>query len=252
MQAAMAEAARQMPHAAGPLPPWPGPGASASGPGAVPQQPAQQKPAAPMDRRRMTRAAAPLPPKQAAKKGASGGERGPLVEAIPRRMRLGISTEGEVRIAQERIDHLVQALAGRAGPGGGDPVIMRALTVRLRTQAGDFFIEPLTPETQWVEAHPHAVHVEPLTWRWAITPREAGRGKLVLLVSMRSIDLDGASEEVGPPDRLVEIKVRGTFVRTMIRRLLWLCAFGLVFAAGRWGTDLLPLLWRTVRQVTGF
>jgi neural Wiskott-Aldrich syndrome protein len=187
-----------------------------------------------------------------ARKGTAGGERGPLVEAIPRRMRLGYSTEGEVRIAQERIDHLVQALAGRVTPPGyGDPIVMRALTVRLKAQDGGFFIEPLTPETQWVEASPHGVHVEPLTWRWAVTPREAGKGRLVLQVSMRSIDLDGESEEVGPPDRMVEIKVRGTWVKTLLRRALWLVILGVAFAAGKYGTALAPLLWGALRTATG-
>lgn len=210
-------------------------------------------PGPPLDRRRLKRAAAPLPPMQAApRKGAGGGERGPLVEAIPRRMRLGFATEGEVRIAQERIDQLVQALSGRVPtPGYGDPIVMRALTVRLKTQDGAFFIEPLSPETQWVEASPHGVHVEPLTWRWAVTPREAGRGKLVLQVSMRSIDLDGESEEVGPPDRVVEIKVRAPWVKRMLRRALLLVALGAAFAAGKFGSDIGPLLWRTIRQISG-
>ncbi len=208
-----------------------------------------------MDRRRLKRAAAPLPPMQSStppRKGSAGGERGPLVEAIPRRMRLGFSTDGEVRIAQERIDHLVQALSGRsANLGYGDPIVMRALTVRLKAQDGGFFIEPLTPETQWVEAQPHGVHVEPLTWRWSVTPRESGKGRLVLQVSMRSIDLDGESEEVGPPDRLVEIKVRSPWVKTTLRRLFLLIALGAAFAVGKYGATLGPLLWGALRTATG-
>lgn len=277
MQAALAEAARsaQPPPSAdrqGPMPPWPGPPAPAQPypptsmpppPGGGPLPPAPRAPSGPgpepgpgVDRRRLKRASAPLPPVQAPpppRKTASGGERGPLVEAIPRRMRLGFSTEGEVRIAQERIDHLVQALSGRSvNLGYGDPIVMRALSVRLKALDGGFFIEPLTPETQWVEASPHGVHVEPLTWRWSVTPREAGKGRLVLQVSMRSIDLDGESEEVGPPDRMVEIKVRGSWVKPLIRRTFWLLALGAAFAAGKFGTALVPLLWGAVRQVTGF
>lgn len=279
MQAAMAEAARGSQPGGdrhGPLPPWPATPAAAvpvqpqtapppmqagpplrspAGPPPSPQGPGPAPGATPMDRRRLKRASAPLPPMQAAqpaRKGAAGGERGPLVEAIPRRMRLGFSTEGEVRIAQERIDHLVQALAGRsANLGYGDPIVMRALTVRLKAQDGGFFIEPMTPETQWVEAQPHGVHVEPLTWRWSVTPREAGKGKLVLQVSMRSIDLDGESEEVGPPDRLVEIKVRSPWVKTTLRRLLWLALLGLAFAVGKFGAALGPLLLGAIRTATG-
>lgn len=277
MQAAMAEAARGVQPGGdrqGPLPPWPAmPAAPAPGQAPMPPPPMQSapppRPAAgpaappagpapagtPMDRRRLKRAAAPLPPMQSStppRKGSAGGERGPLVEAIPRRMRLGFSTDGEVRIAQERIDHLVQALSGRsANLGYGDPIVMRALTVRLKAQDGGFFIEPLTPETQWVEAQPHGVHVEPLTWRWSVTPRESGKGRLVLQVSMRSIDLDGESEEVGPPDRLVEIKVRSPWVKTTLRRLFLLIALGAAFAVGKYGATLGPLLWGALRTATG-
>lgn len=167
-------------------------------------------------------------------------------------MRLGFSTEGEVRIAQERIDHLVQALSGRsANLGYGDPIVMRALSVRLKAQDGGFFIESLTPETQWVEAQPHGVHVEPLTWRWSITPRESGKGRLVLQVSMRSIDLDGESEEVGPPDRMVEIKVRSPWLKTALKRLFLLVALGAAFAVGKFGTMLGPLLLGALRTATG-
>lgn len=231
-----------------PPPPWPGP---------APVAPQHHVPApAPrpvqIDKRQLTRAAAPLPPPQGPqRKGAGTPERGPLVEAIPRRMRIDVTSEGEVRIAQERIETLVAALAGRGGSQMTEPVVMRALTVRLRAQDGDFFIEPLAPETQWLEPNPHAVHEEPLTWRWAITPRERGKGKLVLLVAMRTIGIDGASEEVGPPDRVVEIKVRGRFVRTLVRRLFWLAAFAGVFMLGRLGGEVGPLLLRAIRQVTG-
>ncbi len=231
-----------------PPPPWPGPVAAA------PQQqvaPPASRPAK-IDKRQLTRASAPLPPLQGQQRKASGAqERGPLVEAIPRRMRIDVTSEGEVRIAQDRIETLVAALAGRGGSQMSEPVVMRALTVRLRAQDGDFFIEPLAPETQWLETNPHAVHEEPLTWRWAITPRERGKGKLVLLVAMRTIGIDGASEEVGPPDRIVEIKVRGRVARTILRRLFWLAAFVGVFMLGRIGGDLGPLLLRTIRQVTG-
>lgn len=249
-----------------PPPPWTGPGPAAAtrpGPGAdlgpgtpgsLPPQPGHAgalKAPLQVDRRQLKRAAAPLPPIQAPQQRKGAVERGPLVEAIPRRMQLDVTSEGEVRIAQERIENLVAALAGRSRPQVSEPVLMRALSVRLRVQDGRFHVEPLTPETQWLDLAPQYPSAEPLLWRWAITPRAKGKGRLVLLVSMRSVGADGSSEEVGPPDRIVEIKIRGRAGRKLVRRLLLATALVGAFMLGRIAGPLWPLLVRTVREVTG-
>lgn len=239
--------------AAGPAPtmgpPGPAPLAPASGLGSVTPG---AKTALQVDRRQLKRASAPLPPIQAPQQRKAGAaERGPLVEAIPRRMQLDVTSEGEVRIAQERIEGLITALAGRGRPQVNEPVVMRALTVRLRVQDGAFNVEPLSAETQWLDPASLAPSAEPFIWRWAITPRQRGKGKLVLLVSLRSLGADGSSEEVGPPDRLVEIKIRGRGVRNLMRRLLFVAMLAGAFVLGKLGGALWPVLVRTVREVTG-
>lgn len=240
-----APAPRAMPASPGPaLRPGPAP---AGGPGAPPQPVA-------MDPRRVRRATAPLAPfpaQLAARKQRPAEERSPVVETIPKRMRIGATSMAEVSIPRERLDSLVHAIAGRGGADPSEPVMTRALTVRLRSPSGDFFVEPVSPETLWVEQTPHAVDAEPLVWSWHITPRQAGREKLVLLVSMRSMGPAGASEEAGLPDRVIDVKVRGRPFRAIMRSILWIGLLALAVMLGRVGGELGPMLVKIVRQLVG-
>ncbi|RTL63259.1 MAG: hypothetical protein EKK41_23640 [Hyphomicrobiales bacterium] len=240
-----APAPRAMPQQAGPaLRQGAGPG---GGPGGPPQP-------VTMDPRRVRRATAPLAPypaQPAARKQRPAEERSPVVETIPKRMRIGATSMAEVSIPRERIDSLVHAIAGRGGADPSEPVMTRALTVRLRSPSGDFFVEPVSSETLWVEQTPHAVDAEPLVWSWHITPRQAGREKLVLLVSMRSMGPAGASEEAGLPDRVIDVKVRGRPFRAVMRGILWIGLLALAVMLGRVGGELGPMLLKTVRQLVG-
>lgn len=240
-----APAPRAMPAQGGPAL-RPGPGQS-GGPGG-PAQPVT------MDPRRVRRATAPLAPypaQPAARKQRPAEERSLIVEAIPKRMRIGATSMAEVSIPRERIDALVHAIAGRGGADPSEPIMMRALTARLRSPSGDFFVEPVSSETQWVEQTPHAVDAEPLVWSWHITPRRSGREKLVLLVSMRSMGPAGASEEAGLPDRMIDVKVRGRPFRAIMRGILWIGLLALAVMLGRVGGELGPMLLKTVRQLVG-
>ena len=218
------------------------------------QVPAQPAPPVTMDPRRVRRAATPLSPhpaQPASRKSAGQADRGPITEAIPRRMRIGATSHAEVRIARERIDSVVQSLAGRGGADPNEPVMTRAITVRLRAPSGELFVEPQSPETQWVEQVPGTVDAEPLVWAWHVTPRSSGKEDLVLLVSMRSLGPNGASEDTGLPDRVVQIRVRGRGFRRLLRGILWVGLLGIAFLLGRVGGELGPMLVKTVRQLVG-
>ncbi|MDX2205546.1 MAG: Clp protease N-terminal domain-containing protein [Hyphomicrobiaceae bacterium] len=253
------------PPQASPPAPQPMPPPRAGGPPPRPRSMAPQAPmpAAPMppgppvamDPARMRRAGTPLspfPPQPAGRKSSGPAERNPVVESVPRRMRIGVTTLAEVKISRERIDGLVQLLAGRGGADVNEPVLTRALTVRLRSPSGELFVEPQSSETQWVEHAPNTVDAEPLVWSWHVTPRSSGKESLVLLVSMRSIGPGGASEETGLPDRVIEIRVRGRAFRRFLRGLLWFAVMGLVFLLGRVGGEIGTLLVKAVREVLRF
>lgn len=230
-----------------PLPPWPGPVPAPAAPG-----PAVGHGPPPPDPRRLTRASAPLPPyPQAPRKGAAGAG-GPLVESIPRRMQVMATSAGEVRIARDKLDSLVTALSARAAHPPAGPIVARALSVRLRSPTDGFYIETLSPETQWLDAGQHQQPAdEGLVWRWNITPKTSGKAKLTLLVSMRSLGLDGSGEDAGPPDRSIEVKVRGRSLRKLTRGLVLLALLGCAAALGRVGGELGPMLVRSIRYVVG-
>ena len=110
-------------------------------------------PTAATPRRRLRRRERPGAERaRTAPRGGGHAEKGLLVEAVPRRMRVGVPAPAEVRIARDRIEGLIATLNGRGAAPPGEPPLTRALSVRLRAPGGDFWIEPATPETQWVDS----------------------------------------------------------------------------------------------------
>lgn len=159
---------------------------------------------------------------------------GPLIEAIPRRMRNGVPASAQVRIARDKIDGLIHLLLnGRGPPQRPDAFVTRALSVRLRAPEGGFWIEPATPETVWVDATLGLQQDEQATWRWTVTPQGPGRGRLILLVTARTVGRDGIAAESAPPDRVIEVSVRGNPLRSTMR---WLGLIALVLAGVAMGT----------------
>src|SRR5262249_47407218 len=100
----------------------------------------------------------PQPPARPPQPQRGGpGERGPLVESIPRRMRAGTRVSGEVRVARDKIETLMRALTGSV-PHRPGAHLARVLSVRLRAPNGGFLIEATSPETQWIESNANLVH----------------------------------------------------------------------------------------------
>ncbi len=217
--------------------PWPEPGERARAPrgpaanGSLPggQFPALE-PTGPM--------AAPQPGRAPTTRAGGQADRGPLVESVPRRMRAGKPSSAEVRIARDKIDGLIQALNSRGGPHRPDAVVTRALTVRLKAPNGGFWIDAASPETQWVDSSPALIHDEYVTWRWAVTPRRSGRGRLQLVVSARTVGQDGIAAETAPPDRVIDVRVRGNYLRQTARWTFWIAALLIAAALGRFGEEI--------------
>jgi hypothetical protein len=204
----------------------------------------------------------PRPPMQVRQPGPPGrpGQRqgggGPLVETIPRQMRVSVPAPAQVRIGRDKVDGLVQLLMGGRSPHRPDATAAQALTVRLRAPEGGFSIEALTPETQWVEPGQGDQPDEPIGWRWTVTPQTSGRRRLQLLVAARTVGRDGTAFEAAPPDRVIEVTVRGRGMGRVTRWVGILVLLAVAAVLGRYGQELWAvgptvLLNRLIEAVTG-
>ncbi len=210
-----------------PAPPEPGP----------PRRPPTPNGALPGQRRPPAEAGRPAARPSAPARGGQRAVAGPLVEAIPRRMRVGAAASAQVRISRAKIDSLMQLLMGNRAQQDPAGVVARVLTVRLKAPDGGFWIEAVTPETQWIETTPGAHEDEPISWRWTVTPQWRGRNRMQLLVAARSIGRDGIAAEMAPPDRTIEVVVRPNVLRRLVRWIVFLAVFGLGAALGTLSQD---------------
>ena len=184
----------------------------------------------------------------------TGGQagHGPLVETIPRRMRVGVPASAQVRINRDRIDGLIRLLMqGRGMAHRPDALITRALSVRLRAPDGGFWIEAASPETQWVEIASGLHQDDDVTWRWTVTPQRRGRGRLVLVVAARTIGHDGLAAEAAPPDRAIEVAVTGGRLRRLARSGVVLAALIAGAVLGRFGGEVWALGAAVIRRIVG-
>jgi hypothetical protein len=236
----------QRPEGGGPLPPPPPPGRGGPAPrgdgsealGPPPRWPAGANGAAGPPRR-------PPPSETTRPPGRPGavarsGQRtpsGPLIEAIPRRMRLGAAATAQVRIGRDKVDSLMQLLTGGRVQHHPEAVVARVLSVRLKAPDGGFAIEAVTPETQWIEAAGGPQQDDHVSWRWTVTPQKRGRRRLQLVVAARTIGRDGFAAETAPPDRVIEVAVRPRVVRRLLRWTAFLLLFGVGAALGRLSQD---------------
>jgi hypothetical protein len=179
------------------------------------------------------------------------GEKGLLIEAVPRRMRVGVPTTAEVRIARDKVDGLLAALNGRDPSPSADAFLARALSVRLRATKGGFWIEPATPETQWVGAGPGRVEDDYIAWRWTVVPRRGGRGRLTLMVAAHTTGRDGIAAESSPPDRVIDVKIRANHIRRAFWLTGWIAAALAGAALARFGPMYWPLASAVIKKALG-
>ena len=192
----------------------------------------------------------PARPRPGQRTGGQGG--GPLVETIPRRMRLGKGSSAQVRIARDKIDGLIVLLmSGRGMAHRPDAFVTRALSVRLRAPDGGFAVEPGSPETQWVETGAGLQHDEFVSWRWTVTPQWRGRGRLLLAVTARTVGHDGLATETAPPDRTIEVVVTGGRLRRLMRWFGLLAVLLLGMGLGRFANELWALGISVLKRLIG-
>ena len=204
-------------------------------------------PAPPQSLERSDHASRPASPAR----GGVQGEKGLLVEAVPRRMRIGVPAAAEVRIARDKVDGLLLALNGREPHPSPDALLTRALSVRLRAAKGGFWIEPATPETQWLEIGPNRAEDDYIVWRWTVLPRRRGRSRLTLTVSAHTAGRDGIAATTSPPDRVIEVKVRPNQLRRALRLVGWIAAGFAGAALARFGPEYWPLANVVIKKTLG-
>jgi hypothetical protein len=223
-----------------PLPPQPrlpGPLSSGAPPGAGPrlppprpvpapapalQTPQQSAPVAARQRRepelRKRQPAHAAPAANPAKPAAQAVFAGKLAENIPRSMRVAIPEVVEVRLSKEDSTALLSGMKGRGEAQTHNVSVTRAMTIRLRAPEGGFFIETLSPETQWVFDRPSFLGGESFgRWVWTVIPNERGRRRLQLVAASRNIDENGLAGDIALPEQIVEIKVRTNYKRSFAR-----------------------------------
>jgi len=184
-------------------------------------------------------------------RGGVPGEKGLLIEAVPRRMRVGTAASAEVRIARDKIDGLLLALRNRDGQAVGEAPLVRALSVRLKGKKGGFWIEPTTPETQWVEGQRVRADEDHIVWRWTVVPRRRGRSRLTVMVTVNTAGRDGVVATTSPPDRVIDVGVGLNQKWRAARVAGWILA-GLAGAAlARFGPQYWPLVSAVVTRTLG-
>jgi Clp amino terminal domain, pathogenicity island component len=224
------------------LPPFLPPGRQASRPGAPRQEPQPpflaEPPAAPYGHEE--RPGAPIAERAAAGRNAGGtasrkdrtasANSASLLQDVPRNARIGSPETVRVRMTKEETSQLLSKARRRSPPqhGTGAHILCCAVAMHLAAPEGGFFVEALSPETQWLPAAREAVEKEPFgDWAWTLMPADTGYYPLSLSVSARELDSNGNWAHVRLPVQTFKARIRGSLFR---------------FAAGLFKTMLLLLL----------
>jgi hypothetical protein len=160
-------------------------------------------------------------PRGAPRQGSPRAEIGQLVENIPRSMRVAVAAMIEVRVARADVRALAEGLQGGGAAYQHEVTVTKAMSVRLRAPDGGFFIETASPETQWIEKTMLLSSDDFASWRWHVTPREAGRKRLQLIISARTVSADGLAAETALPDQVITVRVRTNYGKVVSRWFGW-------------------------------
>lgn len=147
-----------------------------------------------------------------------------LIDEIPERMRVGEPATIEIKIPRSQV--LSLGGASRSSPLGLtiDSDARKAIAVRLRAKAGGMTIEPLSPETLWVDRRADSLSDEHVRWRWLVTPKRRGTEPLMISVGCHTISGEGIPTETMLPDQIADVAVQGNWRRTLKQSGGWLAA----------------------------
>ena len=105
-----------------------------------------------------------------------------------------------------------------SGPADtADPIVTEALTVQLKAPADNFHIEPLRPETNWLDQKTRHIGDGAYgKWKWKVRPLKPGHTQLKLVVSARTLNEAGQLSEAVLPDQMIDIKVSSNLGKFII------------------------------------
>ena len=161
-----------------------------------------------------------------------GGALSKALENFPRSVRLARGEVVQIRLGREEAGQLFARPAQQASEA---QTAARAVSIRLSAPEGGFFIETMTPETQWFSSRQGSPGEEQLgAWSWAVVPNETGWAVLLVSVSVRDIEANGVLTGSQEAEQAVKIRVRTNFGRLFggLIRTLFLLAAGGGLAAG--------------------
>lgn len=153
-------------------------------------------------------------------------------------MRVAVASVVEVRIARAEVKAVAQGMQGSSATFRHELTVTKAMSVRLRAPDGGFFIETSSPETQWIDNVHGLMSDDYASWRWTVTPKLAGRKRLQLVISARTVGTDGLTAETQLPEQVVEVVVRTNYGQTFKRVAGWAAAAVLGGVLARFGEDL--------------
>lgn len=169
------------------------------------------------------------------RRAASAVEPGQLVENIPRKMRVGVPSLVEVRIARGNVPNLAKGMAGTGAPAQRQIMVTRAMSVRMRAPDGGFFIETASPETQWIDNVQGINADDYASWRWTVTPSARGKRRLQIVVAARTVGADGLTAEAALPEQVIDVKVGVNYGVLARRSAGWILAALAGGALGKFG-----------------
>ncbi len=163
-------------------------------------------------------------------------EKGRLVENVPRRMRVNRASKAEVRITRAQMKEITSEFDDLSSSHVHELAVTEAMTVQLRAPGSGFHIENLSPQTQWIDRNQrHIDDADFGVWRWNVTPTKAGKSRLQLVISARTVDDEGTIHIADMPDKIIELSVSRDHGQ-MIRQAGIIAAVALAgVLAGRFG-----------------
>lgn len=166
-------------------------------------------------------------------------------------MRVAVPQRVEVRIGKGNVKALAEGLQGGGAAWRHEVMVTKAMSVRLRAPEGGFFIESASPETQWIENTLGLMSDDYASWRWTVTPRERGWKRLQLVVSARTVGVDGVAAETALPDQVIDVKVKTNYGRAAMTAATWIAAAVVGGLLAKFGEGVFVAGWKAAIKSIG-
>lgn len=144
-----------------------------------------------------------------------------VLTSIPRKARVAVAETIEILVSKQEAGIIFGSLSRQGSQQRMESdAACQAVTIRLSAPEGGFFIEGMTPETQWLFDRPAFLGEEAFgTWAWTAIPNDSGSYALKVSMWAREVDEHGVASDVALPDQIIKVEVRGNFWRGFGRYL---------------------------------